>query len=47
MDSEGTVQLLANMNRWAEEEMHFLSRLKHCGETFKLLLQATLEDLNQ
>jgi len=47
MDAEETNQLLADMNGWIENEVTLLSSLSHCRDVFKLLLQATVEDLNQ
>jgi len=47
MSSQDTLQLLADMNCWAEKEITLLSPLNHYGDIFKLLLHATLEDLNQ
>jgi geranylgeranyl pyrophosphate synthase len=47
MDSGETLRLLADMNQWVEEEMTLLAPSNHCYDTFKLLLQATLEDLGQ
>jgi geranylgeranyl pyrophosphate synthase len=47
MSSKDTVQLLEDLNCWAEKEITLLLSLKNCRDIFKLLLHATLEDLSQ